>query len=58
MKEKWTVYTKKADFDAIAKRFDIDPVTARVIRNRDVIGDAAIEKYLHATTADLYDPFY
>ena len=45
--EKWLVTMKKADFGAIARRFGIDPVTARLIRNRDVVGDEAIEEYLY-----------
>ncbi len=53
---KWMVSAKKADFNGIAERFGIDPVIARIIRNRDVEGDEAIEKFLHGTTADLYDP--
>lgn len=53
---KWMVSAKKADFNGIAERFGIDPVIARIIRNRDVEGDAAIEKFLHGTPADLYEP--
>lgn len=56
MNEKWYVAAKKADFQGIAKRFGIDPVTARVIRNRDVVGDDAIRQYLHGTRAELGDP--
>lgn len=52
----WMLYTKKADFPAIAERFHISPVTARIIRNRDVTGEHEIEKYLHGTRRDLYDP--
>ena len=44
--EKWYEIKKGADFQAIAERFGISPVTARLIRNRGVIGDAAIDKYL------------
>ena len=40
--EKWYEIKKGADFQAIAERFGISPVTARLIRNRGVIGDAAI----------------
>ena len=40
--EKWFVQAKKADFFAIGKKFGIDPVIARIIRNRDVIGEEAI----------------
>ncbi len=52
----WMLQTKRADFAAIARRFSISPVTARVIRNRDVVGEAQIERYLHGTVRDLYDP--
>lgn len=54
--EKWFVAAKKADFQAIAQKFRIDQVTARIIRNRDVIGDAAIERYLSGSLKDLYAP--
>lgn len=54
---KWMVSAKKADFEGIGKRFGIDPVIARIIRNRDVEGEEAIKKFLHGTMADLYDPY-
>ena len=44
VKERWMLTTKKADFYGIAERFGIDPVIARIIRNRDIIGDEAIEE--------------
>ncbi len=46
MNEKWFVAAKKADFKQIGEKFHIDQVTARIIRNRDVVGDAAIAEYL------------
>ena len=46
--EKWFVINKGADFAGIAKRFGISPVTARLIRNREVMGDEAIARYLKA----------
>lgn len=55
--EKWTVCAKRADFNAIAKKFNIDPVVARIIRNRDIIGESAIDEYLNADLRALYDPF-
>ena len=55
--EKWMIQTKKADFNQIAKRFCIDPVTARVIRNRDIEGEEAIDRYLNGTLDSLYSPF-
>lgn len=56
MEQKWVVAAKRADFNAIAQRFSIDPVIARLIRNRDVEGDEAIEKYLRGTLEDLHQP--
>lgn len=46
---------KGADFQHISEKFHISPRVASLIRNRDVIGDDAIEKYLNGTIADLYD---
>lgn len=56
MTENWVIAAKRADFNAIGQKFGIDPVIARLIRNRDVVGDENIEKYLHGTLDDLYDP--
>ena len=55
--EKWMVAAKRADFKGIGERFGIDQVTARIIRNRDVIGEKAIEKYLHGSREDFYSPW-
>ena len=46
---------QRADLKAW-KRVRDQPVTARLIRNREVIGEAAFEKYLHGTLKDLYNP--
>lgn len=56
MTAKWMLYAKKADFNALAARFHITPISARIIRNRDVCGDEAIRKYLYGTWEDLYSP--
>ena len=42
--EKWFVINKGADFEKLGKKFGISPVTARLIRNREVIGEAAFDK--------------
>lgn len=55
--EVWMLQTKRADFGAIAERFGIDPVTARVIRNRGIEGKEEIEKYLYGTLDGLYSPW-
>ena len=52
----WVMYGKRADFFGIAKRFHIDPVTARVIRNRDVVSDEEIDMYLNGSLDRLHDP--
>mgnify|MGYP001076484777 CR=1 FL=1 len=54
--EKWYVAAKKADFEGIGRQFSIDPLTARMIRNRDIEGEDAIRKYLYGTLDDLYPP--
>lgn len=54
---KWMMYTKKADFDQIAKIYGITPVLARIIRNRDVCGDKEIRKFLEGGLHELYSPF-
>lgn len=53
--EKWFLTMKKADFNSIARKYHISPITARLVRNRDVVGDEAIDYYLNGTIADLYD---
>ncbi len=58
MTAKWMVYGKKADFNRIAEAFHISPVTARVMRNREVCGEEAIRKYLYGTKEDFYSPTF
>lgn len=52
----WRVYSKKADFDAISSRFSIDRVAARIIRNRDVEGNDAVNQYLNGNLTSMYRP--
>ncbi len=52
----WFIAAKKADFNGIARRFHIDPVLARIIRNRDVTEEADIRKYLYGSEKDMYAP--
>lgn len=53
--QRWFITMKKADFNAIGEKYHISPILARLIRNRDIIGDDAIDFYLNGTIADLYD---
>lgn len=54
--EKWFVSAKRADFQEIGRKFGIDAVTARLIRNRDVVRDEAVREYLYGSRKDLYAP--
>lgn len=56
--EKWFIMRKGAPFEEIARKFKINPILARLIRNRDVIGDENIQLYLHGSTADLHDGIF
>lgn len=49
------VINKGADFKGIGNKFHIDPVTARIIRNREVIGDEEIHSFLAGTLQELPD---
>ncbi|MBQ7433929.1 MAG: single-stranded-DNA-specific exonuclease RecJ [Lachnospiraceae bacterium] len=56
MKEKWVLTTKRADFQEIGTKFQISPLLARLIRNRDVTEEQDIQNYLYGTMEDLHDP--
>ena len=51
----WYQMAKRADFNAIAQKFNISPVLARLIRNRDVVEVDDIDKYLNGNINSLYD---
>lgn len=53
--ERWVLLRKGADFEAIGKKYQISPRLACLIRNRDVIGEEAVDRYLNGTINDLYD---
>ena len=53
---KWMVAAKRADFQRLSQEFGISPVLARIIRNRDVITDEEMRKFLYGTMDDLYAP--
>ena len=55
--EKWVVHAKRADFREIGREFGIDPVIARLIRNRDVTGTEAIRTYLYGTLKEIPSPW-
>ena len=55
--EKWLVAAKKADFDEWSRAYHIDPVLARIIRNRDVTEREEVRKFLQGTMEDCYSPW-
>lgn len=57
MKKKWVVSAKRADFKGIGEKYGIDQVVARIIRNRDVVEEKDIERYLNGTREDFYSPY-
>lgn len=55
--ERWLEIRKSGRFDEIGKKYGIDPVVARIMRNRDVTEDGEIESYLNGTTASMGNPW-
>ena len=51
--EKWVVTAKKADFQEIGRKYGIDPVIARIIRNRDITEEKDIAEYLNGSLRDI-----
>ncbi|MBQ8518022.1 MAG: single-stranded-DNA-specific exonuclease RecJ [Agathobacter sp.] len=54
--QQWLLINKKADFNALGEKFQIDQVTARIIRNREVVEEEDIRRFLSGDLKDLYDP--
>lgn len=55
--EKWLVAAKRADFQEWSRKFDIDPVLARIIRNRDVTEEKEVYAFLYGTINDSHSPW-
>lgn len=53
---KWMVAAKKADFGQIAEKYQITPVLARLLRNREINSDEEIRRFLQGDMSDLHDP--
>ena len=52
----WKIASKKADFYEIGKTFSIDPVIARIIRNRDITKIEDFNKFLNPKIEDINSP--
>ncbi len=53
--ENWVLLRKGGDFQRVSELFHVSPRVASLIRNRDVVGEESIRKYLYGTISDLYD---
>lgn len=54
--KKWILHMKKADFQDLGKRFRIDPVVAKIMRNRDLETDEQYENFLYGDWESLHNP--
>lgn len=52
----WFLLTKGADFQAVGAKYHIDPLVARLIRNRGVVTEQEIEQYLYGGIESFHDP--
>ena len=55
-KEIGMLQTKRADFNGLAMRLGVSPVAVRIMRNRGLLDEREMRKYLYGTLDDLYDP--
>lgn len=55
-KERWFIRNYHGDFNQIAERFQISPITARLLVNRGLQTDEAIDAFLSAADVELQDP--
>ena len=54
-KEIWMVQTKRADFNGLAERLGVSPISVRIMRNRGLETEEEMRKYLYGTLDELYD---
>lgn len=57
MKQEWRIHAKTADFKGIGEKYGIDPVIARIIRNREIVQPEEIEEYINGGVESLHSPF-
>lgn len=53
--ERWVLLRKGGDFEAMGEKFNISPRLACLIRNRNVIGEAKVHKFLNGTIEEIND---
>lgn len=54
--EKWIEIRKGGNFMEMAKKYGIDPLIARIIRNRDITDEKEITEYLYGGKEALHNP--
>ncbi|MBR0515460.1 MAG: single-stranded-DNA-specific exonuclease RecJ, partial [Eubacterium sp.] len=56
MHPKWILRNRNLDYDRITKKYNIDPLVAKVIRNRDIETDEDFDMFLNGTVSSCHDP--
>lgn len=54
--QNWLIRTKRGDFSGLSKKYNIDPVVARILVNRDIPEDG-FSGFLKPSLENLHDPF-
>lgn len=54
--QNWVIRTKRGDFAGLAEKFNIDPVVARILVNRDIL-EEDFAGFLKPELSGLHDPF-
>ena len=56
MERQWRVYAKKADFQALGTKLNVDPVVVRLLRNREIGTEQEMEFFLYGGLNRVHDP--
>ena len=56
MQQKWVLRSRNLDYETITRKFNIDPIVAKVIRNREVVSDEEFELFLNGTLSECHAP--
>ena len=56
MQPKWILRNRNLDYDRITRKFNIDPIVAKVIRNRDIETEEEFDMYLNGGLESCHDP--
>lgn len=56
MEKEWRIYAKKADFQALGTKLNVDPVVVRLLRNREIATEQEMELFLYGGLERVHDP--